>query len=168
MTANSHHQPDATRQFSLRSLLCTIVTISIVLAYVRLFGEEGIQLAFINLALGIVIGGIGGWSVGRFVETLTWSLVGGTLALCCVLTEDRLPRDQQLYWLVIGTFGSMLAGAVRPGHVSWRIGLILVTWLCCLAYWIVWYSSVNFWLLDALATLPALGFFAIVAEVYSL
>src|SRR5688572_5383895 len=117
MTADTQRQPDATRQFSLRSLLCTIVTISMVLAYVRLFGDEGIQLAFINLVLGIVIGGIGGWSVGRFVDTLTWSLVGGTLALCCVLTEDRLPREPQLYWVVIGSIGGMLAGAVRPGHV---------------------------------------------------
>src|SRR5687768_4036316 len=77
--------PNATWQFSLRSLLCTIVTISMVLAYVRLFGNVGMFLALANFAIGTVVGVVCGWLAGRVVATLTWTLLGGTLALLCVL-----------------------------------------------------------------------------------
>jgi hypothetical protein len=138
-----------------------------VLAYVRLFERQGVRLAAINLVIGTIVGVICGWLAGRVVATLTWTLLGGTLALLCVLSADRLPIEQQLYWLTVGLGGGMFAGAIPPGNARLRGISVLAIWCCLLWRSVVQYHNWSLVLLDAVVTLPALGGLAILAEVYS-
>jgi hypothetical protein len=39
------------------------------------------------------------------VATLTWTLLGSTLAHLWVLSTGRIPIKQQLYWLAVGLGG---------------------------------------------------------------
>lgn len=117
-------------QYSLRSLLVSMVTMGMVLAYVRMFGERGIQLTALGLCAAMVWGCLLGYFSGRLVETLTWSLVGCVLGLCCVLSAERVSTFQQAHWVNVGVMGGAVAGFIKPGRwiarVTWSAGL----WLC--------------------------------------
>lgn len=124
-------QLKATQQYSLRSLLVTTVTVSMVLAFVRMFGVEGFRLAAYVTLLALLGGGLFGWLWGRLVETLTWSMVGGVLALFCVLSAGRLEPFQQTYWLDVGVITGALAGRLLTASISLRLGWGVVCWLLC-------------------------------------
>lgn len=114
--------PLQTRQYSLRSLLVTIVTLSMVLAYIRMFGEEGLLLGLTVLMGAGLWGGIGGLIAGRLTETLTWSLVGGILTLCCLLSSDNHVLEvQKIFWVNVGFVGGAFAGGIAPGNIRVRI-----------------------------------------------
>jgi hypothetical protein len=162
----SHFHPDA-KQFSLRSLLCTIVSISMVLAFVRQFGPAGLQLAAIGCCGAVLLGGAIGWLAGRFVQTITWSLVGGTLALCCVLMADRLTIAQELYWLGVGISGGLFAGVIQPGKWKQRIASTALQWLCFILLSSLLNESLIIVMLDTAVTLPVLAGLAILAEEFA-
>jgi hypothetical protein len=117
-------------QYSLRSLLVTMVTIGMVLAYARIFGSEGVWLTLLAGGTGCAAGAILGCLSGRFVEAITWSLVGGVLALCCVLSADEhVTQFQRIYWIMVGVVGGAYAGSLPPGDWRLRIALTMVLWL---------------------------------------
>lgn len=120
-------------QYSLRSLLVTMITVSMVLAYVRMFGQSAVNMAFIGIAVAAVVGGFAGWTAGRVVETLIWSLLCSTLLLCCVISADRLTSDQVVHWLTVGAVTGTLAGVLRLRDIRWRVAatasVLLVLWL---------------------------------------
>ncbi|QDU28165.1 hypothetical protein ETAA8_32650 [Anatilimnocola aggregata] len=160
-------------QFSLRSLLCTMVTVSMVFAYVRLFGTEGANLTVLMVA-SAVCGSVLGIGSGRAMETLMWTFVGGSLALCCVLSADNhVSMPQKYYWVEVGVFGGAYAGYIAPGAWKWRIIGVLTIWLKFalvsllgaigpLAYFDEWNA-----LFDALLTLPVLlGLTVLVEAIY--
>lgn len=167
-TAASSTAPVAARQFSLRSLLCTMVTISMVLAYVRLFDASAVPLALGGLAWAVACGGFIGWRAGRFVETLTWAIVGGALALVCVLMAakaERLPLVTQGYWVALGISGGLLAGVIDPGKWRARLVAIGVQWLCFTGISLLINDGVEFVLLDTVVALPVLAGLSLLAEV---
>lgn len=153
-----------TSQYSIRSLLVTMVTIGMVLAYVRVFGNDGLLLAALGLTGAVVCGGVIGWLNGRLVETLTWSLVGGALALCCVLSADGVTMFQKAYWVAVGVLGGTLAGVVRPGQWRDRITWTLALWV---AFSIASILYAGFWtaLFDLFLTLPVLAALTVLVEV---
>lgn len=132
--------PQSERQFSLRSLLVTIVTVSMVLAYVRMFGTHGLRLGAYAFLIALFVGGNLGWMVWngkRFVETLTWSLVGTILAMCCVLSADRLESFQEYYWVNVGAITGAFSGVLWPGSIRRRVQWGVYCWVLCAAtlYW---------------------------------
>lgn len=126
---NATQLPRTEQQFSLRSLLVTIVTVSMALAYVRMFGEQGVRLGVYGLLISLILGGLIGWIGKRLVETLTWSLVGTVLALCCVLSADRLEEFQAYYWVNVGAFTGAISGVMLPGSIRRRIFGGIFCWL---------------------------------------
>jgi hypothetical protein len=167
-TAASSSQPIATRQFSLRALFSTMVTISMVLAYVRLFDATAVPLALGGLAWAVVCGGLIGWRAGRMVETLTWAIVGGALALICVLMAaeaERLPLITQGYWLALGVSGGLLAGVIEPGKWRLRLLAVVVQWICFTGISLLVSDSLGLVMLDAVVALPALAGLSLLAEV---
>lgn len=154
---------NAQRQFSLRSVLVTTVTIALVLGFVRLFGAGAVQLALFGLLGALVWGGVLGWFGGRLMQTLTWSLLGGTLALCCVVSSYHVTEFQQLYWLNVGVVGGAFAGFVAPGRWWLRAAWSLALWIPFAAISVVCGEGIN-GLLDLLMTLPILVALAGLAE----
>jgi hypothetical protein len=153
-TANRDATPlQAAQQFSLRSLLVTIVTVSMALAYVRMFGDQGLRLGVYGVLLGAVFGLVLGWIGKRFVETLTWSLVGTVLALCCVLSADRIEEFQGYYWVNVGAFTGAIGGVILPGSILRRLFGVLFCWLVGVLYLFV-LGRVSDGAFDWLLTLP--------------
>ena len=118
-----------TTQYSLRSLLVTMITVGMVLAYVRMFGQSAVGLAFIGITGAAIVGGIAGWLAGRFVETLIWSLLCSVLLLCCVISADRLNTDQVVHWLTVGALTGTIAGVLRSRDIRWRVLATACVWL---------------------------------------
>lgn len=117
-------------QYSLRSLLVTMVTIGMVLAYVRMFGAEGIWLTLVTVGAAFAAGALLGSLSGRFSEALIWSFVGGVLALCCVLSADhQVTLFQKVYWIMVGVVGGAYAGCLPGGDWRLRIAVTLMLWL---------------------------------------
>ncbi|WP_425613781.1 hypothetical protein NA78x_003622 [Anatilimnocola sp. NA78] len=110
-----------TSQFSLRSMLSTMLTVSMVLAYVRVFGSHGLLPAIVGCSVAIVAGMLVGWARGRLVEAVTWALVGNAIALCCVLSADRISLAQQLFWVCVAGITGAVAGSIQPRHWQQRI-----------------------------------------------
>ena len=160
-----HEAPElnAQRQFSLRSLLVTTVTIALVLGYVRLFGPEAMQLAIFGVLGSLVWGGVLGWFGGRLMETLTWSQLGAVLALCCVVSAYQVTPFQKMYWLNVGVIGGAFAGFVVPGRWWQRIAWTLALWIPFAAISQIFGEGMN-GLLDLLMTLPVLAALAFLAE----
>lgn len=151
------------RQFSLRSVLITTVTIALVLGFVRMFGPSAVQLALFSICGALIWGGVLGWFGGRLMETLTWSQLGGALALCCVVSSYQVTPFQQLYWLNVGVVGGAFAGFVAPGRWGQRIAWTLALWIPLGAIAVVFGEELN-GLLDLLMTLPILAALALLAE----
>lgn len=150
---NTTQLPKAEQQFSLRSLLVTIVTVSMVLAYVRMFGEQGVRLGVYGVLLALVCGGVLGWIGKRLVETMTWSMVGAVLALCCVLSADRIEAFQGYYWVNVGAFTGAIGGVMLPGSILRRSFGVLFCWLVGVLYLYV-LGRVSDGMFDWLLTLP--------------
>ena len=163
-------------QYSLRSLLVSMVTMGMVLAYARMFGEQGIWLTMLTGAAGLAAGGILGSLSGRVSEALTWSLVGGVLGLCCVLSADQqVALFQRIYWIMVGVIGGAYAGSLPP--VAWQLRIIttLILWFVFALVSLVvnlgtilgslfitggeWYN-----LFDAALALPVIGGLMVLAE----
>jgi hypothetical protein len=146
-----------TTQYSLRSLLVTMLTVGMVLGYVRMFGESAVNLAFIGLAGAAVLGGVAGWFAGRLVETLIWSLLCCILLLCCVISADRLNLDQVAHWLTVGAVTGTLAGVLQPRDIRWRVtataGVLVVLWLI-LGIAFRFFADLDVTWFDWLLTLP--------------
>jgi hypothetical protein len=141
------------KQFSLRSLFVTIVTVSMVLAYVRMFGAPGLRLGGFGLLFALVVGVVLGLIGKRLVETLTWSLVGVVLALCCVLSADRIEAFQAYYWLNVGAFTGAVGGVMQPGSFLRRSFGVLFCWLVGVLQLVV-LGRVSEGMFDWLLTLP--------------
>lgn len=150
---NATQLPKTEQQFSLRSLLVTIVTVSMVLAYVRMFGEPGLRLGAYGVLLALVCGAVLGWIGKRLVETLTWSLVGAILALCCVLSADRIEAFQAYYWLNVGALTGAVGGVMQPGSFLRRSFGVLFCWLAGVLNLVV-VGRVSEGIFDWLLTLP--------------
>jgi hypothetical protein len=149
------------RQFSLRSVLVTTVTIALVLGFVRSFGPDAVELAILSVVGALIWGCVLGWFSERFMETVTWSQLGGALTLCCVVSSNQVTSFQQSYWLNVGTIGGALAGFVAPGHWRQRIAWTLGLWVTFSAISIIGDQE----LLDLLLTLPVLAGLAFLAEI---
>lgn len=154
---------NAQRQFSLRSVLVTTVTIALVLGFVRMFGQDAVQLALLSILGALIWGGVLGWFGGRLMESLTWSQLGGALALCCVVSSYHVTPFQQLYWLNVGVVGGAFAGYVAPGRWWQRLAWTLALWIPFSAISLVFGEGLN-GLLDLLMTLPILAALALLAE----
>jgi len=118
-------------QFSLRSILSTMITVSMVLAYVRVFGSQGLLPAIAGSLLALVAGMLVGWMRGRLMESVTWALVGNAIALCCVLSADRISLVQQLFWVSVGGITGATAGSIKPRH--WQERLLVTICLAAIA-----------------------------------
>jgi hypothetical protein len=113
-------------QFSLRSLLRTVVTVSMLLAYVRLFGTAAFAPAGVGLAFALVVGAVLGIYSQRRMESVTWALVGYAMALCCALSAVRLSEAQLYYWILLGGMAGGVAGAVPIYQLRTRLLLAVL------------------------------------------
>lgn len=113
--------PRLSSQFSLQSLLCSMLTVSMLLAYVRMFGEAVLRPAIIGLVFALSWGALVGAVSRRVQQSLTWALVGYAMALCCVLSADRLGMPQFYYWLWLGSMAGGLAGGLPVEEIRNRL-----------------------------------------------
>lgn len=164
------------RQYSLRSLLVTMVTASMLLAYVRLFGSEGMWLTLLTVGAGLLGGGFLGWLAGRMVECLTWSLVGGVLALCCVLSADmHVTLFQKIFWIMVGVVTGAYAGFLKVGDWRSRAAFTVILWLQFGLIYVIgnlgpllasmFIGDAGLSLLDALLALPVIGGLMVLVEI---
>ena len=164
-TATVAASPKAASQFSLRSLLVTTLTCGMLLAYVRMFGEEGVSFAIGGLLMAGLSGALLGWAAGRFLQTLTWSLVGTSLILCCVLSAGRLDSYQVAWWLVVGSIISTVAGVLPTGNMKLRLASAIGLWLIVSAALTI-FGEIDLLWFDWLLALPvALGVMLLVEAV---
>ncbi|WP_254509690.1 hypothetical protein [Anatilimnocola floriformis] len=155
----------AASQYSLRSLLVTMFTASMVLAYVRLFGDWAMIAATTGFFATLVIGIAVGWISGRLASTLTWAVVCYALILCSMLSSYRLDQIQVVYWLTIAALIGTIAGVAPAGQIGYRLISGCGFWL--LAGSILWLRGdlSELWIDWLLTLLVAVGLLLLVEVV---
>lgn len=102
-------------QFTIRSLLWQMVTVGMVLAFVRQANSLLIFYAILAGAAGIALAVILGRASRRIVDAIYWSLLSMSLALICLAgVKSNYLREPVLAWVVVGAVVGAIAGAIRP------------------------------------------------------
>jgi hypothetical protein len=100
-------------QFTIRSLLWLMVTVGMVLAFVRPAESQLLFYAVIAGILGVVLAVILGRPRRRAVEAIYWSLLSLSLALICLAGVNGDFREPLPAWVVVGAIVGAIAGATR-------------------------------------------------------
>jgi hypothetical protein len=118
-------------QFDLRAVLCTMVIISLGMAYLRSLDEAFVAYGLIVAAVGLALGALVGWPWGRIPDAQYWSVLGGVFALISAL------QIVHSYWAWAATGAA--AGAVVGTAASGRVVRTMISG--CLAAAIVFSTA---------------------------
>lgn len=97
-------------QFGLRDALGSVVTISLLCAYLRTFGPDKVYRGGAVLLAAAVLGGLAGAVSRNAIEGAFWAVIGAAWAYLAVVTAFVLPA-MQLLWPLIGTVAGAATGA---------------------------------------------------------
>ena len=108
-------------QFTIRSLLWLMVSVAMVLAFVRPAGWRHQETVFIGLGFGVAYAAALGWAVGRVYEVLYWTLLTFALAVVCLAGQFNVSAEQVNAWSSLAIVVGGLAGAIRPGKMGFKV-----------------------------------------------
>ncbi|HUE69261.1 MAG TPA: hypothetical protein VMP01_00065 [Pirellulaceae bacterium] len=108
-------------QFTIRSLLWLMVTVAMVLAFVRPADWQHQETALVCLGIGVACAAALGWAVGRVYEVLYWTLLTFSLAVVCLAGQFNVSPEQVMAWGSLAIVVGGLAGAIGPGRMGFKV-----------------------------------------------
>jgi hypothetical protein len=101
-------------QFTIRSLLWLMVTVAMVLAFVRPADWHHRETALIGLGIGVAWAAALGWGVGRVYDVMYWTLLTFALTVVCLAGQPNVTGDQVMAWSSLAIIVGSHSGALRP------------------------------------------------------
>lgn len=165
-TSSAAPVPAQPFQFTIRSLLWLMITLGMVLAFVRLADARLLVLALASGACGMVLAAIAGWKAGRVYESAYWALLSMLLAVICLVGQPYVTLRQMAAWPVFGVVVGSLVGAIPPGRWKQKVPLA-VTFGCAVMqlffFWDLRLEDVG----DVVLAAVVAGVLAILSEIFA-
>jgi hypothetical protein len=128
-TAASAPVPARPFQFTIRSLLWLMVTLAMVLAFVRPANPQLLPIALAAAVSGTVMGTLIGWQFSRVFDAIFWSLLAVSLATICIAGQPSLSTiswAQVVGWPHSGALAGAIAGAMPTTWLRMKLVACMV------------------------------------------
>lgn len=154
-------------QFTIRSLFWLMITLGMVLAFVRPADGRYLPIALITGLVGIGWAALVGWKSSRIVESVYWGLLAMSLAVICLAGQTGVARPQMIGWPAVGVAVGAIAGAGRPGTLHFKLPACVLVGTTLISTFIGIYGTLaTDWVDIALAAVVA-AMVAIFSEVFA-
>ncbi len=105
------------QQFGLRAALGTFFALGLYLACVRQYDPQAVLPGSLVVVVGLTVGAVSGWAVGRAVDAAYWASLCAALGFLATTSVPNLPMDFRLAWGGVGAAagaGANLVARSRP------------------------------------------------------